>query len=463
MRLTDSLRVTWRYIRHRMLESFVVVLGIALGVGIISAVLGIYTNYLGSMRSMLDNPTWREISLQPRSDSLGGFSSIHRIDPETGASGPPMGFSFEDLAAAKEACPSVDYGYVAFWQDFSLGESDMPRPAASRFIRNEDGTVTAIEETPLMTDDDLPPDQPGSIPPNAQIEQFGGRAVTPEFFQAYGAVPAHGSLFTDGDVEDERAVIVLGDGLARQLYPEREPEAVVGNRIRLNGAAYTILGILEPAAADVQGEAAFADQAGFIPVTLSRPFVFGGQIHALTFSVTDPERLDVAVQQLTTFVDVQFGEAVEVVNRRADFLEQRRRVVPVLTVIGLLSSIGLFVAAINILNLMLARVVRRRKAIGISAALGGSRSAIFKQYLTESMGLGLLGGVLGIGLAAVLTKIIALMLTPQGPAGASGPALGLTLETVALALGITLVVNLVFAVYPAYKASAVDPAEALRA
>lgn len=476
MKFLDLLRIAWHYLRHRLLESLVVVLGTALGVGVISAVLGLYSTYVGSMNRGLDNPVWREISIQPNREQFQGFSSIQRIDPETGNSGPQISFKMADIQLALDACPSVDYGYVAFWERLNLGESDRPMIArGAQMVRRGDGVVVAESKTEEESDgesgadrtgnaDQVAEDPSGGIPPNATVEVVTGRAVTTDFFGAYQARTAEGALFSQSDVDGEVPVIVLGSVAADQLYPEAEPAEVVGQRIRFNGVSYTIVGVLESFSADDEAFATSIDSAVYLPATLSQVYRFGNMIHSLTFSVRDPEAIDEAAAELERYFSIEYGDQVSVVNRRENYLEQRRRTVPILATIGLISSVGLFVAAINILNLMLARVVRRRKAIGITAALGGSRAVIFRQYLTESLGLGLAGGVVGIGFAALMTRLLAAILQTRGPEGvASGPEIGLTLGTVGLALAVTLAVNLVFAIYPAYKASTVDPVDALRA
>ncbi len=454
MKLRDTVTITLHYLRHRILESFMVVLGIALGVGIISAVLTIYSNFFLSMGRSLENPSWKEISVGPNRESFQGFSSIQRIDPETRSSGPTVSFSLEDISEAKRECPAVDFGYAAVWERFVIGESRRPRPG--RIVRNEDGTVTVLEENPEEKKD------PGAVPKRATIEEFSARGVTLDFFDSYGLQAEYGSLFTMDDIQKELRLIVLGSDLSEKLYPDTAASEITGKTIRLNSVGYTIVGILEELPEESPISVSIND-AAMVPVTVSQMYLYTNSIYTLSFSVEDPEHLEAAVAQLEAFFSMKYGDDVSVVNRRAEYLEQRRRIVPLLTVIGLLSSMGLFIASINILNLMLARVVRRRKPIGISTALGASRAAVFKQYMTESLGLGIIGGVVGIGLSFVLLRIFRLFFQVSGPGGESaGPELNLSFTTIGLALGITLIVNLIFAVYPAYKAASVDPADALR-
>jgi putative ABC transport system permease protein len=365
-----------------------------------------------------------------------------------------VSFSLSDIAQAKQDCPAVDYGYAAVWERFVIGESRRPRP--ERVVRKEDGSIVVHEEDPEAAED------PGQVPERAAVEEFSARGVTVDYFSSYGLQAEYGSLFTAEDVRRELKLIVVGSELAGKLYPQQRAADIVGKRIQLNSVGYTIIGILEKIPEDNPISVSL-NGAAMVPVTATQSYLYTNSIHTLSFSVEDPEDLDEAVGQLEAFFSMKYGDKVSITNRRAEYVEQRRRIIPLLTVIGLLSSMGLFIASINILNLMLARVVRRQKAIGISTALGASRKAVFKQYMTESLGLGIIGGIVGIGLSLVLLRIFRLIFQISGPGGQSaGPELNLSLTTIGLALGITLVVNLIFAVYPAYKASSVDPADALR-
>lgn len=128
-------------------------------------------------------------------------------------------------------------------------------------------------------------------------------------------------------------------------------------------------------------------------------------------------------------------------------------------------------AAMNILNLMLARITRQKKNIGIMMAIGASRFDIFKLFLTESLALGAMGGVVGCFIAFLLSWLLQLLLNPDGVGGGgpqldvirgAGPEINVTFSIMAVALLLTLILNAVFGIYPAYKASRIEPTDALR-
>ena len=121
--------------------------------------------------------------------------------------------------------------------------------------------------------------------------------------------------------------------------------------------------------------------------------------------------------------------------------------------IGSLSSLALFIAALNILNLMLARVLKRTRSIGITKALGSSRKNIFWQYLLESLTLGLSGGILGLLLIMLASPLLASFM---------GGSSTITSGTAFLSLGFAFLVSLLFGIYPAIKAASINPSSALK-
>ena len=123
-------------------------------------------------------------------------------------------------------------------------------------------------------------------------------------------------------------------------------------------------------------------------------------------------------------------------------------------IVAIFASLGLIIAVINILNLMLARVLRRTKSVGLSMALGSTKSAVFGQFLLEAVLLGLTGAVVGTGLSFVLLKeVVSKLIMTEVPLGITGIAAG---------CGLGLLVSLLFGVYPAYQGAIINPVDALR-
>ena len=122
--------------------------------------------------------------------------------------------------------------------------------------------------------------------------------------------------------------------------------------------------------------------------------------------------------------------------------------------IGLLASVGLFIAIINILNLMLARLLKRTKSIGLNIALGSSRWMVFRQFMIEAVSLGMAGALVGIALSFAFAELLknSLSLFATAKLGAR----------IGLGVAMGFVVSLLFGVYPAYLGSLINPVEALR-
>lgn len=131
-------------------------------------------------------------------------------------------------------------------------------------------------------------------------------------------------------------------------------------------------------------------------------------------------------------------------------------------VIIVFSSLGLLVACINITNLFLARVLSRTKYIGVATALGASRSDIFKEWLTKSLTIGFIGGVLGICLSLIFLKVYANLVNSSNPPGVTPTVFSLEPLMAVAGFGLSLLVSVLFGVIPAIGASQIRAAQALR-
>lgn len=150
-----------------------------------------------------------------------------------------------------------------------------------------------------------------------------------------------------------------------------------------------------------------------------------------------------------------WGDRVGIRSPMKDFREMQKQLRSYALLIGVFASVGLVIAVINILNLMLARVLKRTKGIGLSMALGSSRSLVFRQFVIEALSLGIMGSTLGIVLSFGLGEILksALNLPILG---------GMYLSRILMGVVMGFVVSLLFGVYPAYLGSKINPVDALR-
>jgi len=260
-----------------------------------------------------------------------------------------------------------------------------------------------------------------------------------------------GSLFTDEDMAKGDQVIVLGSELAESMYGTEDP---AGNKMKINGEFYTITG--------VTGESGTKyDQMAFIPAFMAE--AVGGENRrmlrmqswntTLRFAVSDPERLTEAKAQLSSYFDRTFGEDTVIISIPREEAETAKvRSSRLVAVVLFLSIAGLFIAGVNVSNIMMSRALRKQRSVGVLKALGASKGDIFRLFSTEAMILCVAGGILGSGLCVLLS---ALMESTMGLSGVR------PLILIAGILG-AWIFTFAMTIVPAAHAAKVTPAEAIR-
>jgi putative ABC transport system permease protein len=414
MKFADMIATVVRYIRGRFLESLMVVIGIALGVGIISSVLAMTSLFTRTMRSGL---SLLEVNVRVAQERyMGPQLPVMKLEPE---GTPRVNLVYEDMEKAKAASPSVGYAYT---QNMIM---------ATRNNQRQEGQRSARDVVSAMTAD---------------------------YFSGYQLKAAKGSLFMKADEEAGAQVVVLGSKRAELLFPGDDP---IGKSIKILDIDFKVIGVLAPIEnANMYGDMS-PDSLAYVPLKSSPQFARMRFLNQITYMAKDEASIRSAVSQLQSFFDASYGAKKITVSARVDQVDQnRQRMMSVFAVILLLAGSGLLIASINILNLMVARVLRRTKSIGISVAIGASKAGIFASYLWESLILGIVGGVLGIGMAFLFSGVLQGILN-SGP-GRLG-SVGLSFPMVGIALILTICVNLIFGIYPAFQASRTNVVDALRA
>lgn len=288
------------------------------------------------------------------------------------------------------------------------------------------------------------------------------RGVTEQGFEMLDVRTERGRLFLPQEYETGSRVAVLGADVAADLFTGESP---IGQTIVLNEWPYLVVGALEwvgdPSAEDPSQQ----DRSVYVPFKACAATFRGNEnAQSLYFRLKNPAGAAEATAETRAILDArrkQRGETTgsfNVVSSVERMAELNLVLNAIKIVVGLVGGIGLFVGAVGIANVLLVSVRERRSEIGTRRAVGATRRAIFAGFLIEALVMTLSGGILGILFAWALTKIA--IFIPQVPTSAR-PHISMVTAVVALLL--LTMVGLVAGVWPAKRAAAVYPAEALRA
>ena len=266
-----------------------------------------------------------------------------------------------------------------------------------------------------------------------------------------------GRFLTATDDEERRNVIVIGVNCADALFPD-ERTGVVGRTVRMNGQQWQIVGVLEKRKAAFFGENE-EDRKVLMPIRTARK-VAPQRNYLLQIIRAKSGQVKTAVADAESVLRQRRGLKTTDENnfdlKTADkFIQQFDSITGMVGLIAIaISSLGLLVGGIGVMNIMLVSVTERTKEIGIRKAVGATSGAIILQFLLEAMTLTFFGGIVGVVLAVGIAQLI-MLLVPSLPA--SVPA-----WAIIAGLSVSVFVGLVFGVLPARKAAKLDPIEALR-
>ncbi len=191
----------------------------------------------------------------------------------------------------------------------------------------------------------------------------------------------------------------------------------------------------------------------YAPVTAS-PYEDSDNFYQVSIGVDPDVDLFLAKERVEEEARLIWGDSAAVQSPLEDYVESQRLLRRYAVIVGVFASLGLVIAVINILNLMLARVLKRTKAVGLSIALGSSRGMVFRQFMGEASLLGIIGALLGVGVSYGLSALL--------KAALGGNMDAMTGIRLLLGAGLGVLISLLFGVYPAFLASKIDPADALR-
>lgn len=281
--------------------------------------------------------------------------------------------------------------------------------------------------------------------------------VSPNYADISNLTLLEGRFISEADNQNRRNVLVIGVNAAEALFPD-QPYGNVGKHVRMNGSIWEIIGVIAKRKAALFGENE-EDSKVLLPYRTARKAA-PQRAYLLQIIQAKKGRVQEALEDAEGILrqrrGVKYGDPNDFdIKSAGDFVKQFDSVTAMVGLIAIaISSLGLLVGGIGVMNIMLVSVTERTKEIGIRKAIGATKGAIVLQFLLEAMVLTFFGGMIGVTLAVGISNLI-MLLIPSLPAS-------IPLWAVISGLVVSISVGLVFGVLPARKASRLDPIECLR-
>ncbi len=401
--LYENVRMSLRSIRANKVRAFLTALGVMIGTGAVIAMLALGAGAQKSVESSLESLGSNLLLLysgQPKGGSLVRRSTTNIVPTITEA----------DVEAIKALGPEL----------VALTAPESSASGQAKF-GNTSMTVTIVG-----TDIDYP-----SI-----------RNIR----------PVAGDFFLTSDVDSRKAVVVIGAQLYDDLFGGTGDP--VGQKLRLNGLSYRVAGMMER-----KGNTT-TDSSVFIPISTYQRYISGAKEFALVnIQAGNSDQMREAQSAIESTLlrlhKIPNMDAADFyVANQLDLLDTLQGVAGTFTLLlGGIAAISLIVGGIGIMNIMLVSVTERTREIGVRMALGAKTNDIIAQFMTEAIILSVGGGLIGVAIGVGSSYAFSLW---------GGLASTVEPFSVALSFGFSLVIGLVFGGYPAYRASQLDPIEALR-
>lgn len=290
---------------------------------------------------------------------------------------------------------------------------------------------------------------------NWQTSVYG---TTPDYLYIKNYEIEEGRGFSLDDVRNSANVTVIGSTVANELFGDVSP---VNKVIRVGNMPFKVLGVLKAKGATGPFD---QDDLIFIPITTAQKKLFGvvfpGSINMIVVKGVDADSLNDVEKEVEELLRSRHNIGKNQLNdfeirNSAEFQEKIKSTVQTFAILlASIASVSLLVGGIGIMNIMLVSVTERTKEIGIRMAIGARASDIRGQFLIESFILSMIGGVIGVVVGVIGAKGIEYF--------SDGMSVSISLFSIILSLGFSGLVGIAFGYYPAYKASLLNPIEALR-
>lgn len=286
--------------------------------------------------------------------------------------------------------------------------------------------------------------------------------VTPEYFPVRNYAVTEGDFINEEHILGRASVVLIGPDVADNLFGRRA--GITGETVRIEGQPFRVLGVLES-----KGGGGFGSQDDLVMVPFSTAQArlirrsANDRVDMILVQVVDADSVDQATEEISQILRTRhrtpIGADDFTVFSQRDLLTTFESITGILTIfLGGIAGISLLVGGIGIMNIMLVSVTERTREIGLRKALGARKRDILIQFLTESSLLSLIGGVIGIGFGWFIAFIVGQVAVATNTDFT--PVIGM--DAILLATIFSASVGLFFGIYPASRASNLEPVEALR-
>jgi len=428
MRLKESVNFAWRGIAANKMRSALTMLGIIIGVASVITLVAVGTGSQAAVQASIDRLGSNTLTVTAMPTGNGGRGSAFRSrlrrqlglknTPDNGTHAKAAQISTADAAALADPSKVPDVTAVA------------PLVVVRQAVAS---AGTSSHTVPSLT------------------------GTTANFFQINNDSVTAGAAFTPADVAAHRRVVVLGISVAQDLT-SGDVSSLVGQSVQLNGQAFTVVGIL--AGKGYSGQQDLDDRA-IAPLSAVQDALYGyspaglGELTAIAVLAapgrTGPAQLEV-MNVMNGMHHVSAVNTDVVVFNAASILSASSDSNHTLTILlAAVAGISLLVGGIGVMNIMLVSVTERTREIGIRKAIGADPRDIIGQFLCEAVILSLLGGIIGVGFGMIASRFEIVGVQPV-----------VAPYSIYLSLGVSLLTGLFFGLYPASRAAALRPIEALR-
>ena len=275
-----------------------------------------------------------------------------------------------------------------------------------------------------------------------------------EYLDIMGYEIESGRNLLYSDMASRQKVALIGDFVATELYGSAE--SAVGSTIKINGDAYTVVGVVERQTEDDSDyEDGCDDDFVWIPYSRAVKLSRNANITNYTFTSWNTDNTDACTEALESFLyEHLMNEDLYDVMAMSSLLDSLNEQIAMMSMmLGGIAGISLLVAGVGVMNIMLVSVTERTREIGIRKALGAKRRVILQQFIIEAAVTSTIGGIIGIILGALCSTGIGSLIGIEAPP---------TMSAVLVSFSVSVGIGLIFGYMPASRASKLNPIDALR-